>query len=75
MLVPFNITLGSIKSNTLKAHTHMPILVGSVLELNDSSTDSSTDIIKHVHSSYPYQRPIHEKGNRRGMNRLSGYGA
>ena len=35
----------------------------------------ATILIKHVHSSYPYRRPIHQKEDQQGVNCPSGYGA
>ena len=32
-------------------------------------------IKKQMHSSHPYQRLNHQKGDRRGVNHSSGYGA
>ena len=43
-----------------------------VLEFADSNGDYCTDSLSQVHSSHPYQYPIHQKEDRRDVNRPSG---
>ena len=48
------------------------IVAGSALILELILSLNAT---KQVHSSHPYQRPIHQQGDQRGVNHPSGYGA